>query len=69
MRNRTSTLKTAIDPGESSSVVLNVSAPLDVADTAEYEIVFSSSEGPSTISRIKLNLRRQFLYLLLIERH
>jgi beta-lactamase superfamily II metal-dependent hydrolase/chitodextrinase len=52
-----STLNTTLNPGSSSSVVINFNAPLNVSDTAEYEIVFSSSQGPSTNSRIKLNLR------------
>jgi len=53
----TSTLATSIAAGGSTNVVINVNAPLDCADTAQYKVVFTSAEGATATANIKLFLR------------
>ncbi|MGI6358055.1 MAG: CARDB domain-containing protein [Bacillota bacterium] len=53
----TSTLGGSIPAEKTAEVVLNVNAPLDAADTAEYRVVFSTAEGPQTEAKIKILLR------------
>jgi len=53
----TSTLGTIIAPEQSAGVVLNINAPLEVSDTAEYQINFSTAEGAVAATKIKILLR------------
>ncbi|NLB81379.1 MAG: PKD domain-containing protein, partial [Clostridiaceae bacterium] len=52
-----SSLARTLSPGAQTSVIMNVSAPLDCADTAEYEVIFTSAQGATCTTKIRLNLR------------
>ena len=52
----TSAMASSLAPGASTSVVLNVSAALGCSNTAEYEIVFGSAQGATTVTRVKINI-------------
>jgi len=53
----TSTLSSVIGPNGKSGVMLNFNAPLNAADTAEYQVIFSSSEGAVATANVKVYLR------------
>ncbi|TYQ18185.1 UNVERIFIED_CONTAM: PKD domain-containing protein [Acetivibrio alkalicellulosi] len=53
----TSTLSPVIGPEGKSGVMINFNAPLNCEDVAQYQVVFSSSEGAVATSNIKLHLR------------
>lgn len=53
----TSSMMSMLDPSGSSSLSINFNVPLDASDTAEYQVIFSSSEGATAVTNIKLYLR------------
>ncbi|TYQ15580.1 UNVERIFIED_CONTAM: fibronectin type III domain protein [Acetivibrio alkalicellulosi] len=53
----TSSLSSVITSGGKSGVMLNFNAPLDCEDIAEYQVIFSSAQGATYTSNIKLHLR------------